>query len=60
MAYRTFKRSVNNWTEFGKKRKMTEETGLTLEQARKRCEDYNNNRTPAQKRKGTMMEFEET
>jgi hypothetical protein len=60
MAYRTFKRSVNNWAEFGKKRKMTEETGLTYEQARKRCEDYNNNRTPAQKRKGTMMEFEET
>jgi hypothetical protein len=36
---------------------MTESTGLTYEQARQQCEEYNNNRTAAQIRKGTKMEF---
>jgi len=37
---------------------MTVDTGLTLEEARRQCEEYNKNRTSAQIRKGTMMEFE--
>jgi len=32
--YKTFKRSCTNWNEFSTARKITEETGLTLEQAR--------------------------
>lgn len=56
--YRTFKRSCTNWQEFARARKVTEDTGLTYEQARERCEEFNKNRTPRQKRKGTKMEFE--
>ena len=55
--YKTFKRSAKNWEEFSKARKITEETGLTYEQARQRCEEFNNNRTSAQVRKGTKLEF---
>jgi len=64
-TYRTFKRSYkidpthphirNN---FLNGRKMTEETGLTYQQALERCKEFNDNRTAAQKRKGTMLEFE--
>lgn len=55
--YRTFKRSCRNWTEFAKARKITEDTGLTYEQARDRCEAFNSHRTSKQIRKGTKMEF---
>lgn len=65
-TYKTFKRSYKIDSEhplvtnnFLRGRKMTEETGLTYEQARQRCEDYNNNRTSTQKHKGTMLEFTE-
>lgn len=55
--YKTFKRSCTDWRSFARSRKTTEETGLTYEQAKARCEEFNKNRTPAQKRKGTMLEF---
>ena len=55
--YKTFKRSCTNWREFGSARKITEETGLTYDQARQRCEDFNSNLTRAQIRKGTKLEF---
>jgi hypothetical protein len=55
--YRTFIRSCTNWQTFARARKITVETGLTYEQARQHCEDYNRNRTAAQIRKGTKMEF---
>lgn len=57
--YKTFKRSCTNWKTFASARKITVETGLTYEQARERCNEYNNNRAPAQIRKGTKMEFTE-
>ena len=57
MTYRTFKRSVTNWQEFATARKVTEDTGLTYEQARERCEQFNQNRTSQQIRKGTKLEF---
>lgn len=57
MYYTTFKRSATNFRQFGSARKITEETGLTYEQAKQRCEEYNANRTPAQIRKGTRLEF---
>jgi len=56
--YRTFKRSCRNWQEFASARKITEETGLTYDQAAQRCRQYNDNRTSAQIRKGTKLEFE--
>ena len=55
--YKTFIRSCTDWKSFFKARKITQETGLTYEQARQRCEDYNKNRTSRQIRKGTMLEF---
>lgn len=58
MSYRTFKRSATNWQEFAHGRKITDERGLTEDEARRRCEQWNKNRTPAQVRKGTKLEFE--
>lgn len=55
--YKTFKRSCRNWQQFAKGRKITEETGLSYQTAKERCKEYNDNRTPRQIRKGTMMEF---
>jgi hypothetical protein len=58
MSYKTFKRSCNNFTEMARARKITEETGIpTEEEARRKCHDYNDNRTTAQIRKGTKMEY---
>lgn len=56
-TYKTFKRSCNNWEEFGNARKVTDETGLTYEEAQRRCQRFNDNRTAAQKRRGTKLEF---
>lgn len=67
MSYRTFIRSYcpkhkephglsNN---FLRGRKTTDSTGLTYEEALRRCEWYNERRNARQIRKGTMMEFEE-
>lgn len=58
MTYRTFKRSCTDWKSFGSARKITVDTGLTAEEALRQCEAYNANRTAAQIRKGTKMEFE--
>ena len=58
-TYRTFKRSATNWKEFSSARKITDQTDLTLEQARERCRHWNENRTPAQIAKGTKLEFTE-
>ena len=57
-TYRTFTRSARNWDEFSKARKITYDRGLTLEEARRQCEQFNKNRTPAQIRKGTKLEFD--
>jgi len=56
-TYKTFLRSCNNWKEFGSARKITQETGLSYEEARQRCEEYERQRTSRQIRKGTKLEF---
>lgn len=56
-TYRTFKRSCVNWQQFASARKMTVDTGLTYAQAQDRCKEFNDNRTPAQVRRGTKLEF---
>lgn len=55
--YRTFIRSCTDWRSFATARKVTQETGLTYEQARERCREYNTKLTSCQIRKGTKMEF---
>lgn len=56
-TYRTFIRSCKNWTEFARARKRTVDRGLSWSQAKEDCKEYNNNRSPRQISKGTMMEF---
>lgn len=56
-TYRTFLRSARNFEEFAKARKKTVRQGLSLSDARAMCEEYNRNRTEAEIRKGTKMEF---
>jgi hypothetical protein len=55
--YTTFKRSATGWKSFSKARKITQDTGLTYDQAKERCKEFNDNRNARQKRNGTMMEF---
>jgi len=54
-TYKIFKRSGTYDTGWG--RRMTVDTGLTVEQAQHRCAKYNSNRTARQRRRGTKMEF---
>ena len=56
-TYTTFKRSITTLEHYRSARRITEETGLTYQQAQQRCRDYNTHRTPAQIRKGTKLEF---
>lgn len=56
--YRTFKRSCRNFREFASARKITDDRGLTYEEARRRCQEFNANLTADQRRKGTKLEFE--
>jgi len=57
MSYRTFIRSATSFYELNTARKITQETGLSQEEALQRCEEYNSNRTTRQVRNGTKMEF---
>ena len=56
-TYRTFLRSCTDWKSFSSARKITQDTGLTYEEAQRACATYNDNRKPAQIRTGTKMEF---
>lgn len=56
-TYKTFIRSCRNFQEFASARKITQETGLTYDQARQRCKEFNDNRSSRQIRKGTRLEF---
>lgn len=56
-TYKTFKRSCVNWEQFARARKMTVDTGLTEEEAWRRCKEFNESRTAAQIRKGTKLEY---
>ena len=57
-AYRTFKRSATGWESFATARKFHDMNWSSAEEARARCERFNANRSKAQVRRGTKMEFE--
>lgn len=57
-TYRTFKRSARNFEEFATARKTTVDRGLTLSEARARCDAFNNHRTAQERSRGTKLEFE--
>lgn len=57
-TYRTFIRSATSWETLAQARKTTDMRGLSEEDARDRCREWNKNRTAAQVRKGTKLEYE--
>jgi hypothetical protein len=59
VTYRTFKRSARNFEEFARANKEEQDSGLDYHEAREQCEEFNRNRTPAQIKRGTKLEFEE-
>ncbi len=59
MTYRTFLRSARNWKEFAEAEKIEQETGLTVDEARAACQEYNENRSEDEVEAGTKLEFEE-
>lgn len=58
MRYHTFKRSATNFVQFASARKVTVDRNLTIDEARRQCTEFNDNRTKAQIARGTKMEFE--
>ena len=56
-TYRTFIRSASSFNQFPSARRRTVDTRLTLDEARRACENYNGRRTPAQVKRGAKMEF---
>lgn len=59
ITYKTFIRSCNNWQEFSTAEKADQSIGLTFEEARQECAEFNKNRTQAEIEAGTKMEFEQ-
>jgi hypothetical protein len=59
MSYRTFLRSARNFEEFSSAEKREVEAGLSYDEARDACKEFNNNRSDDDIDSGTKMEFEE-
>lgn len=58
-TYKTFTRSATNYEEFSSAKKHVVDTGLTQDEARRACKNFNDNRSEAEKEKGTKMEYTE-
>jgi hypothetical protein len=57
MTYKTFLRSARNFEEFACAEKIEQSTGLSYEEARAECGQFNDNRSEAEIEAGTKMEF---
>ena len=57
--YTTFLRSCRNWNEFAHAEKIVKNTGLTYDEAREECQNFNSNLTEKQIENGTKLEFTE-
>lgn len=55
--YTVFKRSCTSFRTMASARKITVERNLTATEAIRLCDSFNNDRTVAQIRRGTKMEF---
>jgi hypothetical protein len=55
--YTVFRRSATGWASFATARRYIIRKHLTVEEARRMCAQFNDNRTPAQERAGTKYEF---
>jgi hypothetical protein len=56
-TYTVFRRSCVNWEQFAHARKTIIRRNLTIVEARRLCDSFNDHRTPSQCRKGTKYEF---
>ena len=55
--YLVFKRSATNFSTFAQARKYRIKIVDTIEHARRLCDEFNDNRTKSQIRRGTKYEF---
>lgn len=55
--YLVFSRSCRNWDEYVTARRKTVRHGLTIEEARQMCADFNDNRSSVQVKRGMKYEF---
>jgi hypothetical protein len=58
-TYTTFLRSALSFEDFSNADKIVQDTGLTEEEARDACREYNANRTDAEITAGTKLEYTE-
>lgn len=57
-CYRTYVRSCKSFKDLSRARKITQSRNLTIDEAQRQCDQYNDNRNSAQIARGTKMEFE--
>ena len=56
-TYYTFKRSARNWKEFAEAEKVIVSEGLSYQEAKDECKQFNDNLTDAEQEAGTKLEF---
>lgn len=57
MKFKVFRGSCRDWQEFVKARKFHVTWAFSTEEAVRICSSFNDNRTPAQIKRGTKYEF---
>jgi hypothetical protein len=57
MTYTVFRRSATSFEQLARANKKIIRTGLSLEEARALCKEFNDGRSWAQERAGTKLEF---
>ncbi len=55
--YIVFRRSCTDWKSFAKARRTKIRANVTIQEAMKLCDEFNENRSPSQIRNGTKYEF---
>jgi hypothetical protein len=56
-TYCTFTRAARNWEEFASAKKVVHDRGLTEEEARAACQEWNANRSAKDVKAGRKMEY---
>jgi hypothetical protein len=57
MRFTVFRRSCVNWEQFAHARKTIIRRGLSGDEARRMCDQFNDHRTKAEVKRGTKYEF---
>lgn len=58
--YIVFSRAATNWEQFSSANKRVIRKGLTREEARSMCKEFNDNRSQVQRKRGIAYEFCQT